>query len=138
MPLLVEHFVRVGSAKLGREVRGIAAETMADLERYTWPGNVRELRNVVERALVMLAGDVLRLPAPLVPVAGTGELGEAPAEEVGSAPLAELLRRYRRGLLEEALAQASGSQQEAARLLGLHRQSFARMMRDDAERGGVD
>src|SRR5262249_37896151 len=67
VPLLVEHFVRVGCAKLGREVRGIAAETMAELEAYAWPGNVRELRNVIERALVMLAGDVLRLPAPLVP-----------------------------------------------------------------------
>src|SRR5262249_48258985 len=64
--LLVEHFVRVGAAKLGREVRGVASETMAELEAYAWPGNVRELRNVIERALVMLTGDVLRLPAPLV------------------------------------------------------------------------
>ena len=137
VPLLVEHFVRIGGAKLGREVRGVAAETMAELEAYAWPGNVRELRNVIERALVMLTGDVLRLPAPLVPVDGLGEPSERPAEEVGSAPLAELLRRYRRGLLDEALRRAGGRQQEAARLLGLHRQSLARMLRDgDEGRGG--
>ena len=71
VPLLVEHFVRIGSAKLGRVVRGIAADAMAELEGYAWPGNVRELRNVVERALVMLSGDVLRLPDRSWPGPGT-------------------------------------------------------------------
>jgi formate hydrogenlyase transcriptional activator len=136
VPLLVEHFVRVGGAKLGREVRGVAAEAMAELEGYAWPGNVRELRNVIERALVMLTGDVLRLPAPLVPDGLVAD--ERPAEEVGTAPLSELLRRYRRGLLDEALHRAGGRQQQAARLLGLHRQSLARMLRDgDPEGGGA-
>jgi formate hydrogenlyase transcriptional activator len=132
--LLVEHFVRVGGAKLGREVRGVASETMAELEAYAWPGNVRELRNVIERALVMLTGDVLRLPAPLVPAGLV--IDDRPAEEVGTAPLSELLRRYRRGLLEEAMGRAGGRQQQAARLLGLHRQSLARMLRD-GDGGGV-
>src|SRR5262249_52675740 len=132
--LLVEHFVRVGGAKLGREVRGVASETMAELEAYAGPGNVRELRNVIERAMVMLRGDVLRLPAPLVPAGLV--VDDRPAEEVGTAPLSELLRRYRRGLLEEAMGRAGGRQQKAARLLGLHRQSLARMLRD-GDGGGV-
>src|SRR5262249_61948994 len=108
----------------------------AEPEACACPATVRELRNMIDRALVMLTGAVLRLPASLLPAPGIAETGEAPAEEVGSAPLAELLRRYRRGLLEQALADAGGSQQEAARLLGLHRQSFARMLR--APEGGID
>src|SRR5262249_61754779 len=88
-------------------------------------------------ALVRLRGAARLLPAPPFRAPGPAETGEAPAEEVGWAPLAELLLRYRRGLLEQALADAGGSQQEAARLLGLHRQSFARMLRAP-EGGGID
>ena len=128
--LLVEHFLRARSAPLDRTVRAIAAEAMAELQAYEWPGNVRELRNVIERALVMHSGSVLRLPAPLVPPASQAADAEGRADEVGTAPLAELLRRYRRLLLDEAMTRAGGNQQEAARLLGLHRQSFARMRRD--------
>src|SRR4029078_9462135 len=89
--LLVEHLVRIGSGKLGRDIRGIAAETMAELEAYAWPGNVRELRHVIERALMMLRADVVRLPAPLVSVEGAATNSEILADEIGSAPMAELL-----------------------------------------------
>ena len=130
IPQLVEHFVRSRSAKLGRTVRGIAAEAMAELQTYAWPGNVRELRNVIERALVMHVGDVLRLPAPLGPGAAPAALADDAADEVGTAPLAELLRRYRCSVVEAALARADGSHQEAARLLGLHRPSLSRMLRN--------
>jgi DNA-binding NtrC family response regulator len=83
----------------------------------------------------MLTGNVLRLPAPLVPAGVVDD--DRPAEEVGTAPLSELLRRYRRGLLHEAMHRAGGRQQQAARLLGLHRQSLARMLRE-GDGDGVD
>jgi transcriptional regulator with GAF, ATPase, and Fis domain len=35
---------------------------MDDLIRYSWPGNVRELQNVIERAVILTQGDILRLP----------------------------------------------------------------------------
>jgi len=130
IPPLVEHFVRARSVSLDRTVHAVAAEAMAELQAYEWPGNVRELRNVIERALVMHSGSVLRLPAPLTPHIAPLAESEDGADEVGTAPLSELLRRYRRRLFDEAMARAGGSQQEAARLLGLHRQSFARMLRD--------
>jgi two-component system response regulator HydG len=127
---LVEHFVRQQGPRIGRRVRSVAAEALAELVAYDWPGNVRELRSVVERALVMDTGEVLRLPAPLV--AGDGRAATAAdaagAAELGTATLAELVSRYKRGLAESALVQAGGNQRRAAELLGLHRPSFTRML----------
>jgi formate hydrogenlyase transcriptional activator len=57
---------------------------MARLMSYPWPGNVRELQNVIERAVVLSAGPILRLDKDLVPVAaseGSLETAEIPAKE---------------------------------------------------------
>ena len=40
----------------------LGAETMDDLIRYDWPGNIRELENVIERAVILSPGSVLRVP----------------------------------------------------------------------------
>jgi len=63
IPLLVAHFLQKFSKELGKDVRGVTPETMAVLERYRWPGNIRELENVLERAVVLGAGDVLDVDA---------------------------------------------------------------------------
>jgi DNA-binding NtrC family response regulator len=90
---------------------------------------VRELRNVIERALVLGSGDVLHLPGPLDP-GGSAAAGGGVDDDLGKAPLAELVRRYKRALISQALEQARGNQREAAALLGLHRPSLTRMIRD--------
>jgi two-component system, NtrC family, response regulator PilR len=63
IPLLVAHFLQKFSKELGKDVRGVTPEAMAVLERYRWPGNIRELENVLERAVVLGAGDVLDVDA---------------------------------------------------------------------------
>jgi transcriptional regulator with GAF, ATPase, and Fis domain len=45
---------------MGRRVTDIPVETMALLLRYAWPGNVRELQNIMERAVILSHGKVLR------------------------------------------------------------------------------
>ena len=56
VPLLVNHFARLGSVQnangLVRSPLEFAPEAMTALTEYPWPGNVRELRNVVERLVV--------------------------------------------------------------------------------------
>jgi formate hydrogenlyase transcriptional activator len=39
----------------------ISSDTMEALRRYPWPGNIRELENVIERAVVLSSGPVLRI-----------------------------------------------------------------------------
>jgi formate hydrogenlyase transcriptional activator len=60
IPLLVRHFVELHSARASRCVKEVHPDTMAVLTRYAWPGNVRELQNVIERAVVLSTGKVLR------------------------------------------------------------------------------
>ena len=61
IPLLVRHFVQQFSRRLGKTIDAIPAETMSALARYPWPGNIRELQNVIERAVILSSGPVLRV-----------------------------------------------------------------------------
>ncbi len=61
VPLLVDHFVKKFSRKMGREIKTIPREVMNALKGYAWPGNVRELEHVIERAIITSQGPVLRL-----------------------------------------------------------------------------
>jgi transcriptional regulator with PAS, ATPase and Fis domain len=52
------------------------------------------------------------------------------ATELGKASLAELMQRYKTRLIRTALARSGGNQRRAAELLGIHRPSLTRMLRD--------
>ena len=66
IPLLVQHFVDKFGRKNRKSVKGLSPLAMDMLLKYGWPGNVRELENVIERAVILLAGDYItekELPA---------------------------------------------------------------------------
>jgi two-component system nitrogen regulation response regulator NtrX len=70
IPMLVDHFVALFCAANGKRTKTVSGEALAYFLAYEWPGNVRELRNMVERLVIMTAGDVIGpddLPAPLRP-----------------------------------------------------------------------
>lgn len=60
IPLLATAFLKRFAKKLGKPVRSIGPEAMAALQEYHWPGNVRELENIMERALIVSEGPVMR------------------------------------------------------------------------------
>src|ERR1700722_9083153 len=60
LPLLVRHFIEVYSRKAGKRVTDVPSETLDILSGHTWPGNIRELQNVIERAVILSTGKVLR------------------------------------------------------------------------------
>ena len=60
IPRLVRHFVSHYSRRVGKQVTEVPDEAMGILQSYHWPGNVRELQNVVERAVILSPGRVLR------------------------------------------------------------------------------
>jgi len=47
---------------MNRSIETIPSETMNALVRYDWPGNIRELQNVIERAVIVSNGPVLKVP----------------------------------------------------------------------------
>lgn len=59
IPLLVQHFVDKFGKKNRKSVKGLSPLAMDMLLKYKWPGNVRELENVIERAVILLAGDFI-------------------------------------------------------------------------------
>ena len=64
IPSLVHHFVHRKARELGfRQVPTVSRADLQRLRAYDWPGNVRELQNVVERALLLSSGPVLRFPS---------------------------------------------------------------------------
>jgi transcriptional regulator with GAF, ATPase, and Fis domain len=63
IPVLVTHFVKMFSRRMGKRVDNIPPETMAAFQWYLWPGNIRELQNLVERAVILSRDGVL--PNPL-------------------------------------------------------------------------
>jgi formate hydrogenlyase transcriptional activator len=76
IPLLTSFFVERYSRQLGKQIIGVAQDTMKILSQYDWPGNIRELQNVIERAVVLSRGSVLRLGRDLLPLSA-----EAPSDD---------------------------------------------------------
>ncbi len=61
IPLLVTAFVAKHQATLGKNSEKIPTRVMTTLQAYDWPGNIRELEHVVERAIILSSGSILRL-----------------------------------------------------------------------------
>ena len=58
---LAQHFLKVTCNDFGREQMTLTRAQAENLLDYGWPGNVRELKNVIERAVILSPGNVLRL-----------------------------------------------------------------------------
>jgi two-component system nitrogen regulation response regulator GlnG len=146
LPLLVRYYLGRFSRELGREVRQVAPEVMERLRGYAWPGNIRELQSVLKQALLQASGPVLlptfipKLfgePVGLAPVSPTTE---GPGVEtfvvhqrLGSGArdvYAETHRQLDRMFLARVLKQTAGNLQQAARLLGIARQTLRLRLRD--------
>lgn len=66
IPLLVSYFTQQCAARMKKQISSIPSEAIAHLVRYPWPGNVRELQNLVERAMILSSGPVLRIPLEIL------------------------------------------------------------------------
>jgi formate hydrogenlyase transcriptional activator len=80
IPLLTTFFVERFARQLGKQITGVTQDSMDILSRSDWPGNIRELQNVIERAVVLSRGSVLKLGRDLLPVC----TDSVPDEEVAA------------------------------------------------------
>jgi DNA-binding NtrC family response regulator len=125
---LAQHFLDRYRRELKRELRGIRADALACLRRYSWPGNVRELENVIERAVVLTESREITpedLPAEL----REGPVGDDVARD-STRGYHAAVEEFKRGLILSTLRRTAGNRTMAARLLGLQRTYLARLIRD--------
>ncbi len=57
--LLVRHFIKKYSGRMGRDVGRISDKALARLLQYDWPGNIRELENIIEHTVALASGNVI-------------------------------------------------------------------------------
>jgi two-component system, NtrC family, response regulator AtoC len=122
IPVLIDHFVRRSNHLLHKRITGVSPAAIEVLMAYGWPGNVRELQNVIERAVALAAGPVVEVkdvPLDLM-LPDMRQLVDDPA----SLPLREARERFDRQVILRVLERVRWNQSEAARLLGLHRNSL--------------
>jgi formate hydrogenlyase transcriptional activator len=60
IPVLARHFTERFAKKMGKRVSDLSETALERLLEYHWPGNVRELQNVIERAVILTDGSVIR------------------------------------------------------------------------------
>jgi DNA-binding NtrC family response regulator len=61
IPVLVDYFGARQAARTGKKIRQIENRSLQIMKQYSWPGNIRELQNVIERCVILAAGEVLRV-----------------------------------------------------------------------------
>jgi DNA-binding NtrC family response regulator len=133
--LLARHFVDLFNARFGVR-RHLGDDALAVLEAHAWPGNVRELLHVVEAAMVVCEGPVIRadhLPASVR--TGRDATGAAPAAPRDSPAAARsertlTLEEVERAHIEAVLRAHSGHRGLAAKALGISERNLYRKLRE--------
>ncbi|MGB9867350.1 MAG: sigma-54 interaction domain-containing protein [Bacillota bacterium] len=147
VPLLVDHFIRKWNARLGCSFEGVSPDVLELFMEYDWPGNVRQLENVIEAAMGIGEGPVIKLdhlPHTLVHAifSSRGELRRvfAPgrpltakgpdqnwaatvAEESGHG-LRDRIHRLEEQIVRKAFEECNFNVSKTARVLGVPRQTL--------------
>ena len=101
--MLVEYFVKRYASRAGKNIRTIDKKTLELLESYHWPGNIRELQNIIERSVIVSAGDVFSVDESWL-----SKESSQPASPVQASPLLEGEPGGEREIIETALAESRG------------------------------
>ena len=122
VPILARHFLERFCLAEGKAPKRLNAESEALLEEYVWPGNVRELRNLMERAAILVEGDV-------VTAEDLNPWLEAGGPSDGGVGLRGEIERREADAIRKALESAHWNVTQAAAGLGIDRTNLHRKMR---------
>ncbi len=120
IPLLAKSFVQRFNSKLGKNIERISKKTLLEMQRYSWPGNVRELENVIERAVIISTGTLLKVE-PFLEVIKDDDNDNL-------LPLAEYEKRYILMVLQKTFWRIDGPK-GAAQILDMHPETLRSRMR---------
>jgi DNA-binding NtrC family response regulator len=136
IPLLAVHFLKKYAEEMGKSIKGFTSEAMEKMMRYPWPGNVRELENVIERTVVMIDDEMVRVEHLILPGQQEKEIPENQIP-LTSEELKEIKKQVREKAVEEierafvlsALERHHWNVTRAAEEVGMLRPNFQALMR---------
>jgi DNA-binding NtrC family response regulator len=129
IPVFVQHFVNKYAAETKKPVRGVGQDAMALIAARSWPGNVRELANVIERAVVLCTGNIVRPEDLALPATGTPPAPFPLDSSSGTRKYHDQVRECKQAIIKAALRHTGGNRTKAAELLGLQRTHLAKLLR---------
>lgn len=122
IPSLLSHYIDFFAQEYQIEKKEFQEEAIQTLLAYDWPGNIRELVNVVDYVMTICDREIVcskDLPS---------SLREKRRDEQPT--FKEIVKEQELKQIEDALIQVNGSKSKAAQLLGIHRATLYRKMRE--------
>ncbi len=135
VPELLNYYVDYFVDREGLAYRHFSVAAQNRLRHYGWPGNVRELKNLVQRLLILGAGEEISLEevesslSSLAPPGQAAAPAAAPADLALDLPLREARERFERTYLAQQLQQVGGSVGRLAKKVGMERTHLYRKLR---------
>lgn len=132
IPLFVNHFLKIFNKKYSQVgPKSISKKSLSLLMEYTWPGNVRELSNVIEKAVIMSEGNVLKpedLPYNIrytqhKKIFLSDEFLKDRKISFKDAKIA-VIKNYEIGTITKILKETNWNKSKAAKRLGISRRSL--------------
>jgi len=130
IPLLIGFFIESYNRILNKSVKGCDSGAMEVLRNYSWPGNIRELRNIIERAMLLTDGDIIRSSdIPLENAASRGRTVPAAISTLEPMPLDRLIKSYTQSIL----GRFKDNRSKAAEALNITRQRLRRILKSPVD-----
>jgi DNA-binding NtrC family response regulator len=129
LPLLERYFLERFAKEYAKPIQRLTRRGETVLARYSWPGNVRELENVLGHACMMTDSD--SIDAADLPESLHNPQPRSHPEQVELAPMSVVERRHAAGVL----AAVNGNKVQAAKILGIHRTTLARLLHEEGPAG---
>ena len=141
VPALLSYYVDYFADRENLPYRQFSTAAQNRLRKYSWPGNIRELKNLVQRLLILGAGEDVSLEEVEAALSVRAGPVAALREEGGlmELPLREAREQFERQYLEQQFQQVGGSVGRLAQRVGMERTHLYRKLRSlgiDIKKGG--
>ena len=112
------HFVEKYATEMGKEITGIEASALEELEKYHYPGNVRELENVIARCVALESSELIKKES-LPKLTSDNDYIDLSDTINASDSIDSVLGDVEKQIIENALKSTRGNKTEAAKMLGI-------------------
>jgi DNA-binding NtrC family response regulator len=124
IPLLARHFLNKFNTAFNKKIPGFSEKALAALTQYHWPGNIRELENLVERIVVLSAGDekidLRNIPLEILMASDQG----IQDIEMKKGGLINIRKAIEKQIILNVLEASQWNQAETARILKMNRNAL--------------